>query len=174
MNLLLIDTETTGLDPKNCTVIEVGAMLYNVEHKKMLQCFSTLLPCESNPVEHINNIKAELTQCRMGIHSPLMLLKDMAKNADFIMAHNAQFDKRFLKTIPELDEQFWEKYWICTKNDFNWPSRPSRLRLQDICESFGIPYTNAHRALADCLLLAKCLTKVEDLTQRIETYFKII
>lgn len=174
MNLLIIDTETSGLSEKTDKCIEIAAILYNVEHKKMLQCVSSLFPCEENPVERINNIKAELTQCKMGHAHPLMFLKDMARNADFIMAHNAQFDKKFLKQFPILDEYFWDTPWLCSKNDFKWPSRPSRLRLQDICESFGIPYTGAHRALSDCLLLAKCLTKVEDLTKRIETYFKII
>lgn len=173
MNILIIDCETTGLNEKSDKCIEVAGLLYNVEHKKMLQCVSTFLPCIVNPVEHINNIKAEWTQCRMGIHSPIIFLRDMAKNADCIMAHNAEFDYKFLKQAEGLDEEFWKKSWVCTKKDLKWPSNPTRLRLQDICESVGIPYSNPHRALSDCSLLSKCLSKVDDLKERIEKILKI-
>jgi DNA polymerase-3 subunit epsilon len=167
-NVLIIDTETTGLHPdKGDKIIEIGAMLFNVEHRVVLQNFSTFLPCETNPVEHINNIKAEWTKCSPNTHSALSFLKDMAKNAQAFVAHNAEFDKKFLQTVKELDGEFWSKRWICTKADFKWPVALFRNRLQDVCFAMGVPYADAHRALIDCHFLALCFSKVDDLEHRL-------
>lgn len=167
-NVLIIDTETTGLDPsKGAGCIEIGAMLYNVKHKVTLQNFSTFLTCTENPVEDINNIKSEWTQQKMPIGAGLVFLKQMANEADAFVAHNAAFDKKFLQDIQELQETVTNKKWICTKNDFKWPVSLFRNRLQDVCVAMGIPYADAHRALIDCHFIAACFSKVEDLEQRL-------
>jgi len=164
-NILILDTETTGLDPKKCQVIEIGAILYNVKHKAVLQTLSFFMPCETNPVEHINHIKAEWTRCNPNTHSALCFLRDMNKNANILVAHNASFDKKFIATIPNMEE-ILEKKWICTKENFTWPVKLNRLRLEDVCNAMGVPYVNAHRALSDCFLLASCFEKVVDLEER--------
>lgn len=169
-NVLIIDTETTGLEPsKGALCIEIGAMLYNVKHKVVLQNFSTFLPCTENPVENINNIKPEWTQVNKNTHSALHFLKDMAKNAQALVAHNADFDKRFLLTCEDLDIEFHSKRWICTKKDFKWPVQLYRNRLQDVCSAMGVAYADAHRALVDCAFIAACFSKVDDLEQRLFT-----
>jgi DNA polymerase-3 subunit epsilon len=166
-NILIIDTETTGLDPsKGAKMIELGAMLYSVEHKEVLQNLSTFLPCDVNPVENINNIKAEWTQEKIPVDASITFFKWMARNADAYVAHNADFDKKFLRTLPQLDGEFWAKRWICTKSDFRWPVQLFRNRLQDVCAAMGVPYVDAHRALIDCHFIAMCFSKVEDLEQR--------
>jgi DNA polymerase-3 subunit epsilon len=166
-NVLIIDTETTGLDPsKGAIMIEIGAMLYNLKHKQVLQNFSTFLPCDSNPVENINNIKAEVTREKMPVEAGLIFLKYMADKADAMVAHNAEFDRKFLQTNEILSGSFAGKKWICTKKDFRWPVQLYRNRLQDICSAMGVPYADAHRALIDCHFLALCFTKVDDLEQR--------
>jgi len=167
-NVLIIDTETTGLDPsKGAVCIEIGAMLYSIKQKVILQNFSTFLPCTDNPVEDINNIKAEWTQQKMPTGAGLIFLKYMANEADAFVAHNAAFDKRFLQDNKELYEIVCNKKWICTKNDFKWPISLFRNRLQDICVAMGVPYVDAHRALIDCHFIASCFSKVEDLEQRL-------
>lgn len=168
-NILIIDLETTGLSvAKGCKVIEIGAILYNITHKEMTQCISTLMPCQENPVEDINGIKASLTNCNYFLSPFIDSLEAMASSSDAIIAHNAQFDHDFLKSITFINNEFWKKPWICTKRNFKWPSNPPRLRLMDVCESLDIPYVNAHRSLADCRLLAACLSKVDDLRERLE------
>lgn len=171
MNLLILDLETTGLKPSECATIEIGAILYNVEHQQMLQCFSSLLPCQENPVEHINKIPAALTQQKYDSYPFHSAFENMAFQSDAIIAHNASFDRGFINEIEEFkskESSLQKKPWICTKNDFKWPSRPTRLRLQDICASFHIPYVEAHRSLSDCQLLAKCLSKVSNLKEMID------
>ncbi len=167
-NLIILDTETTGLDPsKGAKIIEVGAILYNVKHKTILQNFSTLFPTEENPAEEINGIKAEATKQSMPFELVNGQLKLMCEHAEALVAHNAEFDKKFLKTLS-----FWQHSahipFICTKNDFRWPLDLYRKRLKDICAVMGVPYMEAHRALNDCRLIAECFTRVDDLEARLE------
>src|SRR6476469_3331899 len=180
-NVLIIDTETTGLSPNNgAKLIEVAAVLFNVEHKTILQSFSTLLPCNENPVEHINNISVGSTQAKYAFRNKTdaEVFSDAWKNpdeatiiydepiafgdifiamnakADACIAHNAEFDKKFLATQP-WGQHLLNNKWICTKENFTWPVPLTRFRQQDICQAMGVAYTNAHRALSDCLLLAQ-------------------
>lgn len=193
-NILIVDTETTGLMPdKGDKVIEIAAVLFNLKHRTVLQSFATLYPCETNPVERINHIKAEATQCKYPfVRNPYKeeLLDDVWKNpqeastliyqevilVDTIMiemlhaaqacvAHNAEFDKKFVKTLA-YGNAFLNKRWICTKAHFTWPIPLNRFRLEDICNAMKVPYDNPHRALTDCLLLAQCFEKIEDLESR--------
>ena len=166
-NILILDTETTGLDSKKDKVIEIAVILYNLQHKSILQSLSTLFPCDENPVEHINGIKAEATKCAMPFSALTARLKSMIQYSQAIVAHNASFDRAFVKesTINEFESI----PWICTKDDFEWPVRLPRKRLMDVCEAMGVQYINAHRALQDCLFLVDCFNKVEDLQKRFNT-----
>lgn len=165
-NILILDTETTGLHPdKGAEVIEIGALLFNVEHKVVLQSISTFLETEVNPVENINHIKPEWTQ-HCDPAKVIETIASMGINADAIVAHNVEFDMKFMRTI-KLDELFWHTPWICTYRSFEWAIRLERKRLQDICNAMGVHYIDAHRALADCNLLAQCLARVDALQQRL-------
>lgn len=166
-NILIVDTETTGLSPeKGDTVIEIAAILFNLKFKTILQQYSTLLPCDANAAERINHIKAESTQSKYSTHWMDSVLGGMLEDSQACVAHNAPFDKKFIATLPVIGEGFLKKQWICTKADFQWPVRLSRLRLEDICIAMKVPYTHAHRALSDCSLLAQCFENVFDLEER--------
>lgn len=167
-NVLILDTETTGLHPdKGAQIIELGAILYNVKHKAILQQFSTLFPCETNPVEHINHISAELTKGKYMADHMKDALISMIANCDAFVAHNAPFDRNFLLADARMGDLFHSKPWICTQRDFKWPALLTRFRLQDVCGAMGIPYVEAHRALTDCNFIAQCFSKIDDLEERI-------
>ena len=166
-NILIIDTETTGLDPRNGDkIIEIAAVLFNLKYKFVLQNYSTLFPCEINPVEHINHIPVDVTNCNFSLALSDSILIGMGHSAQACVAHNAEFDKKFVSLLA-CGQYLLNKKWICTKANFTWPVSLPRLRLEDICNGMKVPYTNAHRALTDCQLLAQCFEKVEDLEDRI-------
>ena len=56
MKLLIIDTETTGLSPADSTVIELGAVLFDVELRSVICQISFLLPTLTNEAEFVNRI----------------------------------------------------------------------------------------------------------------------
>lgn len=163
--ILIVDTETTGLSvDKGAKLIEIGAVLYSVKHRTVLQAFSTLVPCETNEAQDINGISAEAS--RLPMVEPSItnhVLESMLSFADAIVAHNAKFDLAFLKIYyPQL----LQKPVICTKDDYRWSKILYRKRLMDICEAYEVEYSEAHRAINDCLLLATCFTHEIGLAQR--------
>ena len=163
-NILVLDIESTGLDAKKHKCIEVGAVLFNIPHRTILQQFSTLFPCDENPVEDINNIKPAATQATYSHHYWDVHFMTMVHSSQAIVAHNAQFDKKF---IDEFNLNILSP-WICTKNDFEWPVNLPRKRLQDVCEAMGISYDKSHRALADCMFIIDCFGKLDDLESRLQ------
>jgi DNA polymerase-3 subunit epsilon len=173
-NVLIIDTETTGLHPdKGAELIELALVLFNVKSKTVLQTFSTLLPVADNPVQDINGIDPLVTQSTYYLNCLQDQINLMAQAASAFVAHNAQFDELFFN-ILECELEF-NIPWICTKNHFTWPVPLPRKRLQDICEAMGVPYNNAHRALNDCNFIVSCFSKIEDLQERInDAYKKVI
>ena len=58
-NLLIIDTETNGIDPNQNSVIEIGAILYSCNYQTTLAQLSFLLYATDNAAEAINHISVE-------------------------------------------------------------------------------------------------------------------
>jgi DNA polymerase-3 subunit epsilon len=46
--LLIVDTETTGIDAQRDQLVEIGAVLFSVPHRSVMQQLSFLLPVTSN------------------------------------------------------------------------------------------------------------------------------
>ena len=119
MKLLIIDLETTGIDPKESKIIEVGAILYSVEHQCVLQQLSTLLEHTENPAQHVNKINPLSTE---GIKNRVLLdlFKEWVEEADYLVAYKASFEKSFLQGIGK------NKKWICAYEDIEWPNNPEK------------------------------------------------
>jgi DNA polymerase-3 subunit epsilon len=171
--VLILDTETTDLDPDKGQVIELGAILYSVKHQTTLQQVSTLLPATSNLAERINRI-TPASLAAISIESTQMgiaMITQMAQMAEYIVAHNAEFDQKWFGrtngeiVLPTLVNSQGEPLrWVCTCSDFEFPKqlRP-RQSLVDLALAHGIGVYANHRALTDCQLIASLFDVVEDL-----------
>ena len=91
--------------------------------------------------------------------TPWDAVRGMASAADAILAHSAQFDRGFVPA--DLRDS---KPWICTKDDLEWPraTKPGQS-LVTLALDHGIGVATAHRALADCDLIARLLSRVAEL-----------
>ena len=167
-NIIILDTETTGLEEnKGAKVIEIAVILFNVPTKTVLQELSTLLPVTDNPQYKVNKIKPEASNEPMAWEEVKKTINATSKFADAVVAHNAEFDKKWMASIDLPDIAAMP--WICSCHDFTWPwVGPGSKSLISIALSMGIPVFAAHRALADCRLLAECFAKVKDLEERLE------
>ena len=58
--ILILDTETTGLDENKDEVIEIGCILFDVSFKCVLSQVSFLFPVKNNEAEHVNGISCLL------------------------------------------------------------------------------------------------------------------
>jgi len=64
-----------------------------------------------------------------------------------VIAHNAQFDRRFLeKRLPG----FASKHWACSRSDIDWKAEDVRSSaLEFVAYSLGF-FHDQHRAVSDC------------------------
>ena len=162
-NILILDTETTGLDNEIDDCLEVGSILFNVPSRSVLAQQSFLLPVEKNNAEKINNIPAEITRLPQPLFEAIIYFESLVKLSDVIVAHNAAFDMKWfgLKELPHI-----EKQWICSMDDITWPSDrqlKTRPSVKDLALAYGVPVWNAHRALTDCIYLAEVFKRCDGL-----------
>ncbi len=162
-HLLILDTETTGLDPQNDRCLEVGAILFNVKSRSVLAQNSFLLPVNENAAEKINKIPAEITQLMQPFHEGIKYFEALVNSSDVVVAHNAAFDKQWFGQEPL---QAIQKQWICSMEDIPWPSQlqlKSRPSVRDLALAYEVPVWNAHRALTDCIYLAEVFKRCSEL-----------
>lgn len=157
--IAIVDTETTGIDATKDRVIEVGCVLWNVQHRSIETCFSSLIHADANAAEAVNGIPVALLQ------GPAPAAREawgrcerVIAGAEAFVAHNASFDRGF------FPKQLAARLpWICTQNDLEWP-RPSHSRsLVALALAHGVGVARAHRALDDCLTIASILERCAEL-----------
>ena len=93
--ILILDTETTGLDENKDEVIEIGCILFDVSFKCVLSQVSFLFPVNNNEAEHVNGISAEVTNISQPWEDGLNFFLKLVDCSDFIVAHNVEFDKKW-------------------------------------------------------------------------------
>ena len=161
--LLILDTETTGLDPEHHSCIELGAVLFDVPHRAVLNQVSFLIPCQNNPAEAVNGIPAAVSRLPQPWRSGLACFEAMLEAADVVLAHNAAFDRQWFGRgeLPEI-----RKPWLCSMDDLRWPAERN-LRatpsVRDLALAYGVPVWAAHRALTDCIYLAQVFERCAEL-----------
>lgn len=157
----IVDTETTGLDPAEHKCIEVAVVRYSLKHAAMVDAHTWLIEASGNPAEPVNHIPTPVLHdhgyaavCAWeGVHE---LLTDSCA----ILAHHADFDRQwFPDDMPAVKAP-----WIDTCNGIAWPkqSKPGSS-LINLALDHGLGVVDPHRALNDCLLIARLLTRCHEL-----------
>ncbi|MEN8241440.1 MAG: 3'-5' exonuclease, partial [Chloroflexota bacterium] len=96
-SIVAIDLETTGLDSKTDTIIEIGAIRFN--NRRIEEEFSTLI----NPQRPISNFITRLTGItNLMVQNSPTIDEVLPELADFvgdlpILGHNVKFDVGFLR-----------------------------------------------------------------------------
>ena len=162
-SIIIVDTETTGLDPSTCDLIEVAAVRYDVAHRCVVNSWATLVRARGNAAEAINRIPAAALLSAPGVPE----LVDATDALDgFIgngrasvwMAHRAEFDRGFIAaSAPGLAARM---PWVCSKFDIEWPHSKPGASCVEMALAHGVPVVSAHRALTDCMLIANTLASV--------------
>lgn len=155
------DIETTGLNPLNDKIIEIGAI--KVVDKKIAGIFSELI----NPGMKLSPAITKLT----GINDEMLVYADNTDNVirrfleftenHIVIGHNIMFDYSFIKTAATLRKLEFEKYGIDTLE----LSRKLRgdlesRSLENMCKYYKIKNERAHRAYADAKATALLYTKL--------------
>jgi DNA polymerase-3 subunit epsilon len=164
-NVLVFDIESSGLDRDNDRVIELGYVLWSVEDLTLLECYSALLLGEAdNPAQLFNAIPPEALPFGTDPDIAWTIAGQAAQQADLVLAHQADFDRAFVEREAGLYEgaaELMKLTWVCTLEDFVWPIQLAYRNLVSIALAHGVAVTSAHRAVNDCLLLARLLERVD-------------
>lgn len=148
----VIDTETTGYDPRYDQIIEMAAI--KIRDGKEVARYETLV----NPERPIDDFIADLTGITNEELSTAPVIADCLQDfvdfigEDIVVGHNVHFDINFI----------YDALLACgyapIKNDFVDTLRLSRRvrpdlehhRLCDMAAAYSVPQPVAHRSLADC------------------------
>ncbi len=161
MREIVLDTETTGLDPKTQRIVEI-ACIELVNHLPTGQKFHTLLdpemevPSEAVAVHGLSNAKLAGAPLFSMIASAFLDFIGESK----LVIHNAEFDNGFINA--ELRRANFERIPITRAIDTvqmarrKFPGAPASLDA--LCKRFGID--NTHRTLHGALLDSELLAQV--------------
>ena len=156
MKVIFFDTETTGLNCKDCKIIEL-AML-TVENGVVTERYDEFIKVGESldsRIIDITGITDEMLETE-GLDEKTVAtdLKDRMVDADWMVAHNAQFDLSFIYQLllRQLGDEAWELV-----NGVNWLDSLTVLKdrkayphkLADAVEYYGIDEVNFHRAIED-------------------------
>lgn len=155
---VVLDLETTGLDPAFDSIIELAAL--RVENNKITQSFQSLIQpgFEIQPfITELTGITNEMLSSAPDLEQVLPDFLDFIGNS-IVVGHNVNFDINFIYDSCSflLDTNF--------QNDFVDTLRLSRRlfkeekhhRLSDLITRFNIGSTVEHRSLSDCTMTFYC------------------
>jgi DNA polymerase-3 subunit epsilon len=157
--VLILDTETTGLDWRAESIIELAMLAVDVDlHTGQPVGEVAVYEDFEDPGRPIPPEIVKLT----GITSKDVKgqtlnearIKDMVERADLIVAHNAGFDRPFVENRLEV---FQHKAWACSFQGIDWKAQGlGSAKLEFLCSKLGWFY-DAHRAQVDCHALLRVL-----------------
>jgi DNA polymerase III epsilon subunit-like protein len=163
--VLLLDTETTGTD-ESAQCIEVAAAVFDIRYAVVVRAFSSLLCARSNEAECVNQIPAQALLDAPGPAATWIAVSNLAVEAEAIVAHGAEFDRRFVPSdaVPSAP-------WICSMDDLLWPrARKPGESLVSLALAHGLGVCSAHRALDDVELLARLLARVHEMGADLDAF----
>jgi len=157
--ICILDTETSGLDPKKDVVIEVGLIVFDLQHLAPIHVFSSLVFANGNEAEKHNGIPAALLQDAPPAELVWNQVAKAIKFSDVVVAHRVEFDYEF---TPEDVRSL--RPWVCSKFDLEWPRQKAfGEHLLHLALAHDVAVCNAHRALSDCDTLARLFKRAAEL-----------
>lgn len=185
---VVVDIETTGLNPRLDSIIEIGAL--RVKNGEIVDKFNTLMrPAYFNQVNNKTSDDVDYVSWQgktgyfidgfiislTGITNKMLLTAPEPKTAiddffsfinndDIIIGHNVNFDINFLYDAYDkfFHKDFDNNFLDTMKLSKHALKSLQNHRLEDLSNYFNIDYRNAHRALEDCIITNQCYCKLKD------------
>jgi CRISPR-associated protein Cas2 len=163
---VVIDVETTGLNPDKDQIIEIGAL--KVDHNEKIGSYDALIRIDGEIPQNIETLTGITTSM---VNENGRNLNDVI--TEFIMflqnlpvvAHNVDFDIRFLSNacvkcgIPLLTNRCIDTLALSRRLIKGLPD----YKLGTIAAYFGIDTGNTHRSLGDCEMTWRLYEKLLNL-----------
>jgi DNA polymerase III subunit epsilon len=159
--ILVLDTETTGLDQSKEKIIELALLCVDVDNTTGLPVGEVLVydgledPGKPIPPE-VLKITGITDADVQGQALDEARIAELLQGVDVVVAHNAGFDRPFVESrIPA----FANVDWACSFADIDWKAQGrSSAKLESLAHENGWFY-DAHRAEMDCHALLAVLAR---------------
>jgi len=187
--VLIFDTETTGLLPKNMPknlwaltneelrdypyITQLSAILYDIANQKVSDVFNTYIRIPDDViipdiVTQITGITREKCDGGMPIKEALVKFHRMWKSCENIVAHNMWFDSKMLKLEFKRNQMYCNVFknyetMHCTMIEgMRYIGANRFVKLSYLYESlFGaLPDVQLHNSLVDTIVCLRCYLKV--------------
>lgn len=148
---VIVDVETTGLDPTRDKIIELAILPFHFSSDGVIYDVLPGYEGFEDPGQPLSEEVIQITgitddQLR-GQRLDDNAVKAMAEPASLVIAHNAAFDRSFLERRFPL---FVEKPWACSFTQVPWAEEGlGSAKLDYLLGQHGFFFDN-HRAMADC------------------------
>jgi DNA polymerase-3 subunit epsilon len=159
--LIVLDTETTGLDASRERVIELALLRVDIDNASGLpvgqvQVYDGL----EDPGKPIPREVVALTGIQdadvKGQRLDAARVAELLDGVDLVVAHNAGFDRPF---VEDRFAQFAQLSWACSFADIDWKAQGrGSAKLESLAQANGWFY-DAHRAEMDCHALLAVLAQ---------------
>ena len=170
--ILVVDVETTGLDPSKDTVVQIAAYKLNGDTRLGDRPFVTYVKPEiriSDKAEAVHGLKLTDLRTAPSITEAIRAFNEYAPPDAILCGHNIAFDAAFLKaayTTAGLEFPFdYHLLDVWSVSFFLLETQRIKLdphNLTALCDLYGIPRGHKHDALEDVRATALILCRMFD------------
>jgi DNA polymerase-3 subunit epsilon len=165
----IVDIETTGGNPQNHRITEIAIYLF--DGTNIIDEFVSLI----NPETYIPHYITQLTGITNEMVANAPRFCDIARkvveitDGVFFVAHNAQFDYRFIQNEFKRLGYNYSRDTLCTVklSRKNFPGYSS-YSLGNLCQVIGIEINGRHRAAGDALATVALFKRLIEVNPEIE------
>ena len=166
---LIVDVETTGMDPKKDRIIEIGLLEF-VQEEGRTPVVTRMYGAIEDPGVPLCPEIQKLT----GLDDPILagrridwsIVQAFFEQPSIVIAHNAAFDRSFLANHDEIRSH--RVHWGCSMRHIDWQKHGYKTRsLNYLAADHGFVNPFAHRALFDCATTLRLISPyLEELVAR--------
>ena len=161
-DIVVFDLETTGLDPENCEITEIGAV--KIEHGEITERFASFAkPKEPIPyqVQELTGITNEMVQNSPMVEDVIYDFYEWSRGCIISGYNIVGFDMKFLKKVADrinikFDNEVIDAYIVARQA----PIKPQNYKLGTLVKYLGLTLKDAHRAYNDAYATAQVLMEL--------------